>query len=173
MRGLLSNEAGAGTSSLAHAKNTSPDHSSVGVMGICEVFFDTTLLCTLTAVATLMSLPSPSGLSGVEIILYGIGSVFGGASRLVMMGAIFVFAFSTVICWYYYGKCASGFVFGKNEKFFPPLFIFALISGSFFEAAYLISICDLLLFLASVISLSALMKNSDRIRRLSEKGGLI
>ena len=68
-RGLLSNEAGAGTSSIAHARNQNSSAVSVGLVGMCEVFFDTVVLCTLTAFAVLLSGASTAaGLSGIEIV---------------------------------------------------------------------------------------------------------
>ena len=174
LRGILSNEAGAGTSSIAHPINRSRDAGSVGVMGIAEVLFDTVILCMLTAFATLVSLNEFSGLSGVAIILLGVGSVFGKVSEYLVFVCIFAFAYSTVICWYYYGSFAYEFLHSaKSGRSFASVFFISAVAGVFLSADSLIGITDLLLLFLSGISLTALIKNSDRIKFLSESSGLI
>ena len=173
LRGILSNEAGAGTSSFAHARNGSRDPSEVGVMGIAEVFFDTVLLCMLTAFATLVSTDGVLGLSGVGIIIIGIGSVFGMFSEYLLFLCIFAFAYSTVICWYYYGRCAYAYLFGRCGTAYAVSFCASVLLGALIETRSLIAATDITLLLLSFISLFAVIKNSDRIKLLSEKGGLV
>ena len=174
LRGILSNEAGAGTSSLAHAKNESRDSAAVGVMGILEAFFDTVVLCMLTAFATLVSVDSVEGLSGTEIIVLGIGSVFGKVSEYLLLICIFAFAYSTVVCWYYYGRCAASYLFfGRFGGIYSLVFLFSVFLGGFIDGRSLIASTDIILLFLSLISLSAVIKNSDRIRLLSEKSALI
>lgn len=175
LRGILSNEAGAGTSSLAHARNGTSDAASVGIMGMSEVFFDTVVLCMITALATLVSVDSFSGKSGVFIILSGIGSVFGEISEYLVFICIFAFAYSTIVCWYYYGGCASRYLFRSKsgEILFSVTFLAFALCGVLVKGDALIKITDFILLGLSLISLSALMKNSDRIVLLSEKSGII
>lgn len=173
MRGILSNEAGAGTSSLAHLKNNSSPPASVGLMGVAEVLFDTVVLCTLTAFATLCSLDSVTDMSGVEIIMEGIGSSFGMLSEIGVSVCIFLFAFSTVVCWYYYGAFSFRYAFKGASLIYTPLFILAVFMGCFVLPDSTVTLCDLVLLLLSLISLSALFKSSDRIITLSEQSGLV
>lgn len=174
LRGILSNEAGAGTSSIAHSKNKSEDAGAVGVMGIFEVVFDTVILCMLTAFATLVSVKDFSGLSGVGIILSGIGNTFGRVSEYLVFICIFAFAYSTVICWYYYGSFAYEYLLSaKSGRSFASLFVISAFVGAFVSDDSLIGFTDLILLFLSLISLSALIKNSDRIKTLSERSGLI
>jgi len=174
LRGILSNEAGAGTSSIAHSKNRSADAGAVGVMGIVEVVFDTVILCSLTAFASLVSVENFSGMSGMGIILSGIGSVFGRVSEYLIFVCIFAFAYSTVICWYYYGSFAYEYLMkAKSGRAFASWFIISAASGAFFSCDSLIGTVDLLLLFLSAINLLALIKNSDRIKFLSENSGLI
>ena len=173
LRGLVSNEAGAGTSSLAHAKNPATDAGSVGVMGMCEIFFDTVLLCMLTAFATLVTLPEQNGLCGMEAVMLGIGSVFGGFSRITVALCIFFFAYSTIVCWYYYGSLAFSYLFGRESIVFTVAFSVFVFSGALVRGDILITVSDTVLFFLSLISLSALIINSDRIMCLSESCGLI
>ena len=171
-RGLLSNEAGAGTSTLAHAKNCGTPVSS-GLVSMLEVFFDTTLLCTLTALAVLLSVDSLDAYSsGIEIIV-ACFSPLGPPALFLLFFSIASFAFSTVICWYYYGKTSLSFLTDKWSGVYLTLFLSSVLSGTFVSSEILIVISDYLLFFLSVLSLFALIKNSDRLRYLSESEGLI
>lgn len=174
LRAILSNEAGAGTSSIAHSQNPSENLASVGIMGMCEVLFDTVMLCGLTAAALLVSVEDFSLSSGVAIVLSGIGGVFGRVSEYLVFVCIFAFAFSTLICWYYYGRFTYRILFADRSSFvFSVLFFASVFFGATAEGDFLIYASDSVLFLLSVISLSALMKNSDRIVLLSENCGII
>ncbi len=171
-RGLLSNEAGAGTSAFAHARNDSSPVSS-GLVGMCEVFFDTVVLCMLTALAVLLAVPSPEIYSsGLEIVKAALISL-GTFSLPVLSLSIFAFAFSTVICWYYYGLCSLSYLAKGGRRAFTLLFLASVLLGSLTPITPLIVISDYLLFFLAVISLSALIKNSDRLVYLSENEGLL
>lgn len=174
LRAILSNEAGAGTSSIAHSLNPSSNLSSVGIMGMLEVVFDTVILCGLTAVALLVSVDDFSSYSGVLIVLSGIGGTFGAVSEYLVFVCIFAFAYSTLICWYYYGSFAYQILFLRNGAIcFATLFFASVFFGATVKGDVLITVSDAVLFLLSVISLSALMKNSDRIVFLSENSGIV
>jgi len=173
LRGLLSNEAGAGTSSMAIVRSSLAP-AEAGLLGICEVFFDTVLLCTLTGLTVLVANPSTVGRSGIDIVSGAISSVLGGGARFVLFFLVFSFAYATVICWYYYGRESLSFVFGgKGGRIFTPLFVGAVFFGFLLPEALLINTTDYILFLMSVLTLSALIKNSERIRDLSEQCGLL
>lgn len=170
-RGLLSNEAGAGTSAMAQCKSGLAP-SSVGLLGISEVFFDTVLLCTLTGVAVLISGADSLSSDGISIILRTVADIPLGA--LVVGILIFAFAYSTVVCWYYYGCECMRYIFGtERSASYTALFIFSVFIGFAMSESLLISAADLLLFLMSALTLSALIKNSERIVVLSEKYGLL
>lgn len=172
-RGLMSNEAGAGTSSLAHSEND-VHPASAGMMGICEVIVDTVILCPLTGIAILLSVNDPQKYSsGISLIMDSIGSAFGSFSECLIIVCIVSFAFSTVICWYYYGfKCLS-FLLGGCERLYAALFAFSVFFGCILTEKMLILISDSMLLILSVLSVSVVMKCSDRIKYLSEQKGLI
>ncbi len=174
-RGILSNEAGAGTSSLAHIKNTSADPVEQGLLGMCEVFFDTTLLCMLSAFSILLAVPDFSSYkNGMSLIISAFSSVLGSLSGYTLLLLIFLFAFSTVVCWYYYGKSCFSFVFPKiTVPIFETLFILFLALGAFFDSIYIISSVDFLLLFLVILSLGATIKGSDRVKHLSEQRGLV
>ena len=173
-RGLLSNEAGAGTSAMAQSESRQNEPSAAGLLGMSEVFFDTTLLCTLTGLALLMSVPDISELSGISLILSAVRSVFSGFGGFFIGALISVFAFSTVVCWYFYGKTASEYIFGKSSGLpFAVLFLISAFTGFFISSKMLIEISDYILFFMTVLTLLTLIKNSERLVALSEKYGLL
>ena len=174
-RGILSNEAGAGTSSLAHSRNDGATPVCEGMLGMCEVFFDTALLCMLTAFAILLAVPNPSEYtSGMKLISDALESTLGNAYRAPLLFSVFSFAYSTVICWYYYGLECSKFLFGRRAQ--TPYFILFMLSilfGAVADMLALIKSVDLFLLALTLISLITLLKNSDRVLTLSERENII
>lgn len=105
MRGLLSNEAGCGTAPTAHASADAAGPSEQGVWGILEVFVDTILLCTATALVILLAYGDaiPRGVEGVMMTVQAYASILGGWSRHFFGGAVFCFGWATILCWGKYG----------------------------------------------------------------------
>lgn len=174
-RGMLSNEAGAGTSTLAHANGDSIPPAERGLNGVLEVVFDTTLLCTLTGLAILCAVPDPSAFdSGMELVLAAVGSALGRGSSYLVTGAVFAFAYSTAVCWYYYAtECASQLTGTKRRA--PLLFVFILfvLLGGVISERLLVGAADFLLLSLTTLTLPVLIKNSDRVVALSESCGFI
>ena len=174
-RGILSNEAGAGTSSLAHSRNSNARPTDEGMLGVLEVFFDTALLCTLTALSILLSVECPESYdSGMGLVIAALESVFGRSGGGILFFCVLSFAYSTVICWYYYGRECSRYLLGhRGSLSYSFLFLLSVVGGAFLDTVLLIRGIDILLLILSFISLSALIKNSDRIVFLSESEGVI
>lgn len=106
MRGLLSNEAGCGTAPTAHACAATDSPASQGVWGIFEVFADTILLCTVTALVILVSFPSVRawGDDAVMMTISAYTGVLGPWAKWFFCAAVFCFGYATVICWAGYGR---------------------------------------------------------------------
>ena len=174
-RGLLSNEAGAGTSSIAHARSGVLSPSSAGLLGMLEVWFDTGLVCMLTGVSILVSVPDISRFDGgMGLVMYAVGNLFGTAGKTATLACVFAFAFATVICWYYYGSECWCALFGRRRRIlFLPLFLLAVFLGFYSDEYLLIYLTDILMAIATVLTLATMIKNSDRIRYLSENGGVV
>ena len=113
-RGIFSNEAGLGTGSIAHACADTDDAVGQGYFGIFEVFMDTIVICTMTALVILVSgVPINYGAAaGAELTISGFTSVYGGWVSLLTAVAICCFAFSTAIGWGLYGSRCVEFIFG-------------------------------------------------------------
>ena len=174
-RGLLSNEAGAGTSSIAHARSGVLSPSSAGLLGILEVWFDTGVVCMLTGFAILLGVGDLSLVEGgMEAVMRAVGGLCGEVGKTLTLSCVLAFAFGTVICWYYYGVESWSALFGRRGRIaFLPLFLSAVFLGCFTDSGLLVAITDLLMCVATALTLAALIKNSDRVRALSESGGVI
>ena len=172
-RGLLSNEAGAGTSTLAHGTNRISSATGVGILGMGEVVVDTVIFCPATALAILVSIGDLSLYSsGVELIMASLGSAFRGAD-VVLSICIFVFAYATVICWFYYGALSVKYVFGKGVVVFAALYLVSVVLGSFVSDVLAVWVTDVLLLFLTVLTTATLIKRSGRLVELSERAGLL
>ncbi len=114
MRGLLSNEAGCGTAPTAHAEADAASPAAQGVWGILEVFVDTILLCTATALVILVA-PSAAYGEGVMLTVSAYSSVLGGFSGLFLTAAVFCFGYATLLCWGTYGLSSVSFLSPKKR----------------------------------------------------------
>ena len=115
-RGVFTNEAGMGTASIAHAAAQTSHPAEQGLMGIVEVFLDTILICTLTALVILVSgIPIPYGAdAGGQLTARAFSAVCGEWSGFFLTAALCCFAFATVLGWGLYGARCAQFLFGSN-----------------------------------------------------------
>ncbi len=115
-RGVFTNEAGMGTASMAHAGAEAEHPAQQGMMGIVEVFLDTIVICTLTALVILCSgVPIPYGTEGLELTADAFGAVCGDWVRLFLTGALACFAVATILGWGLYGLRCAGYLFGPGS----------------------------------------------------------
>ena len=123
-RGVFTNEAGMGTAAIAHGCAEVDHPAEQGLMGILEVFLDTILICTLTALVILCSgVAVPYGIDmGGELTTQAFTSVWGDWVSVLLAAALCCFAFSTILGWGLYGIRCARFLFGhKGMKFFALL----------------------------------------------------
>ena len=128
-RGIFSNEAGLGTGSIAHACADTRKPVKQGVFGIFEVFIDTIVICTLTALVILCSeIPVNYGsAAGAELTILGFTSTYGTWISIFTAVAMCCFAFSTIIGWGLYGSRCIEFLLGpKVNK--PFMLVYSLVA---------------------------------------------
>lgn len=115
-RGTFTNEAGMGTAAMAHAGADVDSPSQQGLMGILEVFLDTMVICTLTALVILTSGGSiPYGTdAGVSLTEGAFAGTYGPGAGFFLAVALSCFAFATVLGWGLYGRCCAEFLFGPR-----------------------------------------------------------
>ena len=117
-RGVFTNEAGMGTASIAHAC-AEAEPAEQGLMGMVEVFLDTIVICTLTALVILVSgVPIPYGVDvGGELTSAAFSQVYGAGASLFLAGALSLFAIATILGWGLYGSRCAQFLFGGWKGF--------------------------------------------------------
>lgn len=116
-RGVFTNEAGMGTASIAHAGADAQHPAEQGLMGIMEVFLDTIVICTMTALVILCSGVSiPYGEDvGVVLTTKAFSAVYGDWVSVLIAAALCCFAFATVLGWGLYGARCAQFLFGTDS----------------------------------------------------------
>ena len=144
-RGIFSNEAGLGTGSIAHACADTKKPVKQGFFGIFEVFIDTIVICTLTALVILCSgVPIGYGeAAGAELTILGFTSTYGSWVSIFTAVAMCCFAFSTIIGWGLYGTRCIEFLFGtKINKPFMVLYSLVAIVGATMDLGLMWNIAE-------------------------------
>ena len=168
-RGIFSNEAGLGTGSIAHACADTGKPVKQGMFGIFEVFTDTILICTLTALVILCSpITIPYGqAAGAELTIQGFTSVYGNWVSIFTALAMCCFAFSTILGWGLYGARCIEFLFSsKVTKPFMVVYSFVAILGATADLGLMWSIADTFNGLMAIPNLIALFLLSGKVVQL-------
>ena len=171
-RGIFSNEAGLGTGSIAHACADTQKPVKQGFFGIFEVFTDTILICTLTALVILCSgVPVSYGsAAGAELTILGFTSTYGNWVSIFTAVAMCCFAFSTIIGWGLYGARCIEFLFSSRViKPFMVVYSLVAILGATVDLGLLWSIAETFNGLMSIPNLIALFLLSGTVVRLMKE----
>ena len=161
-RGVFTNEAGMGTASIAHAGAEVKHPCDQGLMGIVEVFLDTIVICTLTALVILTSgVEIPYGMDGGgQLTSLAFRTVCGEWAAYFLSGALACFAFATILGWGLYGLRCASFLFGPGaEKWFVLLQMAAAVLGALLGTGIIWQLAELvngLMAIPNLIALSAL-----------------
>ena len=141
-RGVFSNEAGLGSSVMVHSNSCAREPVKQGLWGIAEVFLDTIVICTLTALVVLTSggvnLKSGllrSGYNDATIVTVAFGETFGVIGEWFVVIAITLFAFTTVLGWSYYGAKVTEYLFGVSwARVYRSIFVILIVFGAIMES---------------------------------------
>lgn len=168
-RGIFSNEAGLGTGSIAHACADTEEPVQQGLFGIFEVFADTIVICTLTALTILCSgVTINYGVdAGAELTISGFVATYGNWISIFTAIALCCFAFSTILGWGLYGARCVEFIFG--EKVIKPfMVIYSLIAiiGATADLGLIWGISDTCNGLMAIPNLIALFLLSGTVVKL-------
>lgn len=169
-RGVFTNEAGMGTASIAHASANVTHPAEQGLMGIMEVFLDTILICTLTALVILCSgIPIPYGTDvGGTLTTAAFSAVYGDGVSLFIAGALCCFAFATVLGWGLYGARCAEFLFGSGAwKWFTLLQTLTVVIGAVLNTEVVWLLAETVNGLMAIPNLIALAALSPELRRLT------
>ena len=168
-RGIFSNEAGLGTGSIAHACADTKKPVKQGFFGIFEVFVDTIVICTLTALVILCSgVPVGYGeAAGAELTILGFTSTYGNWVSIFTAIAMCCFAFSTIIGWGLYGTRCVEFLLGtKANKPFMVLYALVAIVGATMELGLMWNIAETFNGLMAIPNLIAVFLLSGVVVKL-------
>lgn len=142
-RGVFSNEAGLGSSVMVHSSSNVREPVQQGMWGIFEVFMDTIVVCTLTALViltsgivdlstgTLVQSAVDAGLKDTALVAEVFRGTFGGVGAGFIAIAILLFAFSTVLGWSHYGATAFEYLFGRTATIiYKVVFVLFIVVGA-------------------------------------------
>ena len=170
-RGIFSNEAGLGTGSIAHACADTRKPVKQGMFGIFEVFTDTILICTLTALVILCSQVSiPYGqAAGAELTIQGFTATYGNWVSIFTAVAMCCFAFSTILGWGLYGARCIEFLFSsKVTKPFMVVYSLVAILGATADLGLMWNIAETFNGLMAIPNLIALFLLSGTVVKLTK-----
>ena len=169
-RGVFTNEAGMGTASIAHAAARVEHPAEQGLMGIMEVFLDTIVICTMTALVILCSgVEIPYGTdAGGSLTTLAFSAVYGPWAGMILTGALCCFAFATVLGWGLYGARCAQYLFGPQAwKYFTWLQIGTVVLGAVLDTGVIWSVAETVNGLMAVPNLIVLVGLSPELSRLT------
>ncbi len=169
-RGVLSNEAGMGSAPIAHAAAQTPGPIYQGMIGVTEVFIDTIVVCTFTALILLASGVWTSDLQGAAMTAGAFSATipyFGGA---VVAGASFLFGYSTLLGWCYYGEQCVKYFFGiRITRLYRIVFICLTFVGALVSLDIVFLIGDIFNAAMAFPNLIGLMLLSGLVARITRE----
>ena len=175
-RGVFSNEAGLGSAPIAHAATSETDPVKQGLYGIFEVFMDTIVICTLTALTLLCGIEAGVGITwgqsaGAELIAAAFATVFGAKiGSLIVAVGISLFALTTILSWSLYGTRCFEFLFkGKGVGVFQTVFVFVIVIGATLKLDLVWNIADTLNGFMAIPNLIALLGLSGVVIKLTKE----
>jgi len=143
-RGLFSNEAGLGTSDMAHGAAMTKEPVREGLVAMIEPFIDTIVVCTITAIVILASgVWQDEGLNGVTMTTNAFIVELGGFGQWLLLAAVLTFSISTMMSYSYYGSKCSGYLFGSKSIFYYRCFyVVTIIVGAMITIDVVINLVD-------------------------------
>ena len=189
-RGVFSNEAGLGSSVLVHAVSDAKEPAIQGMWGIFEVFADTLVVCTITAITILCTgVYKPADYlqaiqldklnastaffdalpNGVTLTSSAFAPTFGNWGHYFVSLSIVLFALATLIGWSYYGECGCRYLFGEKSIFpYKVFYIFIIVIGAVARLEFVWSISDTFNGLMAIPNLIAITLLSGKVVALTK-----
>ena len=170
-RGLISNEAGCGTAPMAHCATTSPNAALQGIYGIIEVFVDTVLLCTMTALVVIVNYNDINTEQNFLTLTFdAYANTLGGFSYLFLTVAVVCFGFATILCFGHYGIETVNYFSKKSSarKFFVVSYSLSIFSGALFSSEFIWNLADIAIGAMTIINVIVLLIARKEIKNESE-----
>ncbi|MDH3900588.1 MAG: sodium:alanine symporter family protein [Gammaproteobacteria bacterium] len=171
-RGLFSNEAGLGSSPMAHAAARTSEPVREGLVAMLEPFIDTLVICTMTGlviVVTGVFEESSDSLMGAALTAHAFSSSLGTAGAWVVGCGLTLFAFSTIIAWSYYGDRSAYFLFGERAVLpYRVIYTLLVVIGAAVPLKLVWNIADITNILMALPNLLGLVLLAGLVKKLKD-----
>lgn len=172
-RGLFSNEAGLGSSPMAHAAATTKEPVREGLVAMMEPFIDTLVVCSMTGLAIVVTgayLTAPAGIEGASLTAYAFSKSIGGSGAVIVGISLSLFAFSTIIAWSYYGDRSAKFLFGEKAVMpYRVVYTALIVVGAIVPLKLVWNIADVTNILMALPNLLALVLLASLVKTMKEE----
>ena len=166
-RAAFSSEAGVGSAAIAHSASKTNNPIADGFTSLVEPFIDTMVVCTMTALVLIFTgMHEVDGLGGVELTSDAFGSVISWFPA-VLAFAVFLFAFSTMVSWSYYGMRSWTYLFGRSKEseiIYKVMFLLFVVLGASASLGAVLSFSDMMILAMSFPNIIGLYIMSPEIR---------
>ena len=166
-RAAFSNEAGLGSAAIAHAAAKTDEPVREGVVAMIGPFIDTIVVCTMTALAILVTGAHLEGGEGVQITATAFAQL-GGFVPYALCLAVFVFAYSTIIAWGYYGERAIEYLFGERGILpYRVVYVLVVILGPMLSLGSVIDFADMMLLSMAFPNIIGMAIISGKVKEMT------
>jgi len=167
-RAAFSSEAGVGSAAIAHSATKTNNPIADGFTSLVEPFIDTMVVCTMTALVLIFTGMHEvgGGMKGVELTSDAFGSVISWFPAVLAL-AVFLFAFSTMVSWSYYGMRSWTYLFGQSKKseiIYKVLFLIFVVVGASVSLGAVLSFSDMMILAMSFPNIIGLYIMSAEVR---------
>ena len=171
-RGLFSNEAGLGSSPMAHAAARTEEPVREGLVAMLEPFIDTLVICSLTGLVLVVTgtwQESNDSLTGAALTAHAFTGTLGEAGGWVVGGGLTLFAYSTMIAWSYYGDRSAYFLFGERAVLpYRVVFTILVVIGAAVPLQLVWNIADITNILMALPNLIGLVLLAGLVKKLKD-----
>jgi AGCS family alanine or glycine:cation symporter len=172
-RGLFSNEAGLGSSPMAHAAARTNEPVREGLVAMMEPFIDTLVICTMTGLVIVVTgswQESSDTLMGAALTAHAFGGSLGDAGAWVVGGGLTLFAYSTIIAWSYYGDRSAYFLFGERAVLpYRVVYTVLVVVGAAVPLQLVWNIADITNILMALPNLLGLLLLAGLVKKLKDE----
>lgn len=172
-RGLFSNEAGLGTSSVVSASAVTPNPVRQGLVSMTATFWDTVVMCLVTGLVVVSTMLSDDSIdisqSEGGFLCYKAFSLIPAVGEGLLVGSMVIFAFSTILGWCYTGEKCAGYIFGDNGcRVYKILWVLAVLMAPMITFDMVWGLADLFNALLAIPNVYALIALSGKVKEQTD-----
>ncbi len=169
-RGIFTNEAGLGTSSMAHSACAQGESVQQGMMGIFEVFIDTIVVCTITALVILTTGVLGNGQSGAALTISAFSMGLGNFAEWFICISIGLFAFASILSWCFYGERCAHYLWGNGAvKIYRWIYIAVIGVGCMLSLDAVWNLCDIFNALMAIPNLTGVFVLRGQVWKITKE----